>query len=538
MIGGEFSHRFFSADGFRFFLRLGFPTIVPESIPQPSAPSATPVVKIPSLIALIRTPLANPCSFGPDRLSSVFKAMPTSPFQVAIVGRPNVGKSALFNRLAGRRIAIVHDKPGVTRDRIAAPCTLTANPCELIDTGGIGAVNDDGFANQVTFEARIAMSSADLIIFVVDARAGLNPIDQEVAQLLRKANPNVILVLNKADSADHDHAGGDFAKLGFGTGIPTSAEHGRGMDTLLDTIDEDLSHLKARELEAKDDEDLKMGLKIAVVGKPNAGKSSLINAILKDERTIVSPVAGTTRDAVDIPYIWEGERHNIIDTAGLRKRSSMEDSIEVFSAMRSERSIRRADICLLVVDLAEGVAAQDRKIARMIQDEKKPCLIIANKFDLFHPEGQKSARVEMAREHLRKELFFLNYAPFVCVSAMKGDAIQHVFRTITRIRDNAQEVIGTGPLNRLLQDAFMKVPPPEHKRHRKRLKLFYATTAVNDRYQAIPVPEYVLFVNDKHLIVESYQNYLINTIQDKHPTDGLPIPISFRSRSKKDRMER
>lgn len=462
--------------------------------------------------------------------------MPISPFQVAIVGRPNVGKSALFNRLAGRRIAIVHDQPGVTRDRIAAPCTLTEHPCELVDTGGICAANEDGFSNAVTFEARIAMESSDLIIFVVDAREGINPIDQEVAQLLRKSNPNVILVLNKADSADHDDAGSDFARLGFGTGLPTSAEHGRGISTLIDTVDEELSKLEAREQEEIDEAELKDGLKIAVVGKPNAGKSSLINAILKDERTIVSSVAGTTRDAVDIPYIWENERHNLIDTAGLRKRSSMEDSVEVFSAMRSERSIRRADICLLVIDLAEGVAAQDRKIARMIQDEKKPCLIIANKFDLFHPEGQKGSRLQIAEEHLRRELFFLNYAPFVCVSAMKGHAIQHVFKTIARIRDNAQEVIGTGPLNRLLQEAFIKNPPPEHKRHRKRLKLFYATTAVNDRYQAIPVPEYVLFVNDKRLVVESFQNYLVNNIQERHPTDGLPLPLSFRSRSKADRI--
>ena len=464
--------------------------------------------------------------------------MPTSPFQVAIVGRPNVGKSALFNRLAGRRIAIVLDQPGVTRDRIAAPCTLTENPCELIDTGGICAFDRDGFSDQVTLEARIAMDSADLIVFVVDARAGINPIDEEVAQLLRKSNPNVILAMNKADSADHDNTASDFSRLGFGNGLPTSAEHGRGINDLLDRIDLELSKLEAKEQAEVDHDDLKDGLKIAVVGKPNAGKSSLINAILKDERTMVSEIAGTTRDAVDIPYVWGDEKHNIIDTAGLRKRSSMEDSIEVFSAMRSERSIRRADICLLVVDLAAGVAAQDRKIARLIQQEKKPCLIIANKFDLFHPEGQKSARVEAAEEHLRKELFFLDYAPFVCVSAMKGHAIQHVFKTISRIRDNAQEVIGTGPLNRLLQNAFIKNPPPEHKRHRKRLKLFYATTAVNDRYQAIPVPEYVLFVNDKHFVVESFNNYLINQIKDKHPTDGLPIPLSFRSRTKKDRLDR
>ena len=460
--------------------------------------------------------------------------MPTSPFQVAIVGRPNVGKSALFNRLAGRRIAIVHDQPGVTRDRIAAACIATETACELIDTGGICAVNEDGFSNAVTFEARIAMDSADLIVFVVDARAGINPIDEEVAALLRKSNPNVILVMNKADSADHDDTASDFARLGFGLGMPVSAEHGRGIDLLTGAIDEELSKVDSREREESDLEELKDGLKIAVVGKPNAGKSSLINAILKDERTIVSDVAGTTRDAVDIPYVWNNERHNLIDTAGLRKRSSMEDSVEVFSAMRSERSIRRADLCLLVIDLAAGVAAQDRKIARLIQQEKKPCLIIANKFDLFHPDGQKSARIEAATDHLRRELFFLDYAPFVCVSAMKGHAIQHIFKTITRIRDNSQTLIGTGPLNRLLQNAFIKNPPPEHKRHRKRLKLFYATTAVNDRYQAIPVPEYVLFVNDKHLVVESFQNYLVNTIKDQHPTDGLPIPISFRSRSKKE----
>ncbi|MEJ6718444.1 MAG: GTP-binding protein [Akkermansiaceae bacterium] len=464
--------------------------------------------------------------------------MPTSPFQVAIVGRPNVGKSALFNRLAGRRIAIVLDQPGVTRDRIAAPCTLTENPCELIDTGGICAFDKDGFSDQVTLEALIAMDSADLIVFVVDARAGINPIDEEVAQLLRKSNPNVILAMNKADSTDHDNTASDFASLGFGNGLPTSAEHGRGINDLLDRVDSELAKLEAKEQADVDHDDLKDGLKIAVVGKPNAGKSSLINAILKDERTMVSEIAGTTRDAVDIPYVWGDEKHNIIDTAGLRKRSSMEDSIEVFSAMRSERSIRRADICLLVVDLAAGVAAQDRKIARLIQQEKKPCLIIANKFDLFHPEGQKSARLETAEEHIRKELFFLDYAPFVCVSAMKGHAIQHVFKTISRIRDNAQEVIGTGPLNRLLQNAFIKNPPPEHKRHRKRLKLFYATTAVNDRYQAIPVPEYILFVNDKHFVVESFQNYLVNQIKDKHPTDGLPIPLAFRSRSKKDRRDR
>ena len=459
--------------------------------------------------------------------------MAQKPFQVAIVGRPNVGKSALFNRLAGRRIAIVHDRPGVTRDRIAAPCDLTETPCELIDTGGIGAALDDEFSKQVTIEARIAMDSCDLILFIVDAREGINPIDELVANLLRRAKCKVLLVMNKADHVEQEMISGDFAHLGFGEGLPTSAEHGRGMENLVDAIEENLSQLKA--IEEENSEDLGIGLKIAVVGKPNAGKSSLINAILDDERTIVSEIAGTTRDAVDIPYIWKGEKHNIIDTAGLRQRSRMDDSIEVFSAMRSERSIRRSDICLLVVDLNAGVSAQDRKIARMIQDEQKPCLIIANKFDLYHPGANKSARLEEAETHLRNELFFLTYAPFICVSAKLSQQIQHVFKTIEKIRKEAQNPIGTGQLNRLFQDAFIKNPPPEHKRHRKRLKLFYATTAVNDRYRAIPVPEYILFVNDKKFVVESFQNYLVNTVKAAHPTAGLPIPLSFRSRSQSDR---
>jgi len=460
--------------------------------------------------------------------------MPKAPFKVAIVGRPNVGKSALFNRLAGRRIAIVHDQPGVTRDRIGAPCALTETSCELIDTGGIAAAAEDPFSDAVTIEARIAMDTSDLILFVVDAREGLNPVDEMVANLLRKADPPVMLVLNKADHDEQDLASGDFARMGFGAGRPTSAEHGRGISELVEEMDAHLAEREAREQE--ESEDVSEGLKIAVVGKPNAGKSSLINAILRDDRTIVSDVAGTTRDAVDIPYVWQDERHLLIDTAGLRQRSRMDDSVEVFSAMRTERSIRRSDICLLVIDLAAGVSAQDRKIAKLIQKEQKPCLIIANKFDLYFPDGSKKARIEEAEEHLRRELFFLSYAPFICVSAQKGQAIQHIFKNIQAIREASQNVINTGQLNRLLQDAFIKTPPPEHKKYRKRVKLFYATTAVNDRYQTIPVPEYILFVNDKRFVVESFSNYITNTILSHHPTPGLPIPLSFRSRSQKDKL--
>jgi len=302
--------------------------------------------------------------------------MPT----IAIVGRPNVGKSAIFNRLAERRIAIVHDQPGVTRDRISAPCTLTEHPCTIIDTGGIGAHLEDGFAEQVTIEA--------------------DPVH---------------LILNKADHVEQELMSGDFAQIGFGAGLPISAAHGRGFGELTELIDDIITPIIEKEVEVEKEVEehiTREGLKIAIVGKPNAGKSSLINAILKDERTIVSEIAGTTRDAIDIPYEFGDERHTLIDTAGLRKRQQMDTSVEVFSAMRTEKSIRRADICLLVVDLAAGISAMDRKIAQTIKEERKPCLIILNKWDLYHPGGNRKDRLEQAEEQIRSELFFLSYAPF------------------------------------------------------------------------------------------------------------------------------
>ena len=458
--------------------------------------------------------------------------MPT----VAIVGRPNVGKSALFNRLAGRRIAIVHDQPGVTRDRISAPCYTTTTPCTLIDTGGIGATLDDGFGAAVATEADIAMQTADLILFIVDAKDGITSIDEALAQKLRRSKAPVQLVINKADNEKQEQLTGDFASLGYGDGITTSAELGKNMDQLADAIDKVVEPLH-RDIEEAEEVVKKEGLKIAIVGRPNAGKSSLINAILKDDRTIVSEIAGTTRDAVDVPYEFLGELHTLIDTAGLRRRPKMDSSVEVFSAMRAERSIRRADICLLVIDCAEGISAQDRKIARIIQNEKKPCLIVLNKFDLYHPEKQKNIRLEEATEHVRNELFFLAYAPYVCVSALKQQSIGLVFSKLAEIRKAAQAPITTGKLNRFLGAAFEK-KPPQAKKGTKRLKLLYATTAVNDRYTAIPVPTYILFVNDKRLLQENYEQYLTNRLREDHPSPGIPITFSVRSRNATDEKKR
>ena len=455
--------------------------------------------------------------------------MPT----LAIVGRPNVGKSALFNRLASRRIAIVHDQPGVTRDRIAAPCKLTAHACTLIDTGGIGATLDDGFGEQVAVEADIAMETADLILFIVDARDGLTPVDQELARKLRKARPPVQLVINKVDDPRHEEAFSDFAGLGFPSAIAVSAEHGRNIGQLVDAIDEVIAPLAAAAEEGAE-EAAREGIRLAVIGKPNAGKSSLVNAILKDDRTIVSEVAGTTRDAVDLPYSFGGERFTLIDTAGLRPRGRRDESVEVFSAMRTEKAIRRSDLCVLVIDLAEGVSAMDRKIARLVIEEKKPCVIVLNKFDLYHPDGSRSARIAEATEHVRRELFFLDYAPLVICSAKTGGAVDQVLREVLKIRKGAADIPSTGQLNRLLHAAFEVNPPPLDRKLKRRLKLYYATTAVAEKYTLIPVPTLVLFVNDKRLMTDSYQAFLANQYRKAHPAPGIPAVFSVRSRTRRE----
>lgn len=470
---------------------------------------------------------------------------------VAIVGRPNVGKSALFNRLVGRRIAIVHDQPGVTRDRLAAPCVMTEIPCEVVDTGGIGAALDDGFADQVTTEADIAMETANLIMFVVDCREDITLIDQRIAARLHKGNIPVMLVLNKADHVKQDASVGTFASLGFGAGVTVSAEHGRGFHELTSKMDELLEpfapHPEDEEetapieydengdpiiTESTKQEDIP--LKVAVVGRPNAGKSSLINAMLNDRRTIVSDVAGTTRDAIDIPYTHNGKPYLLIDTAGMRPRSRRDTSVEVFSAMRSEKAIRRSDICLLVIDIDAGVTQQDRRIASMIAEEKKPCIIVVNKFDLYHPDAAPKARKEAVEEHIRRELFFIDYAPFVALSALHGEGIPLVFKVLEKIRRISGEPLGTGQLNRFLQKAMDLNPPGIHKSYGRRLKLLYATKAVNEKYTAIPVPTYILFVNDKRLMTDSYEQYLRNRLRDFYPCPAIPITFSVRSRSRKD----
>lgn len=447
--------------------------------------------------------------------------------RIAIVGRPNVGKSAIFNRLAGRRISIVHDEPGVTRDRIAVEVKRARIPYELCDTGGIGAILDDGFADQVRAEADIAIAAADLILFVVDAREGLHPIDRDIARHLRSSGTQVLLLVNKVDTPKTDPLTLEFAALGFETQIDLSAAHGRNFGELEELIHGELSVLgfSADSGEDEADED---PVKIAIVGRPNVGKSSLINALLNDQRAIVSNVAGTTRDAVDVPYERDGNPYLLIDTAGIRKRTKRDTSVEVFSVMRSEKSIRRADICLLVIDASSGVTSQDRRIAKIVIDENKPCIVVLNKFDLYHPDAKYRDRIDQFREELGDDLFFLPYAPKVAISAKQRDHLGKIFEAVEKVLKAAAEPVPTGALNRLLHLSIERNPPPV--RMGKRLKLLYATQRREDEPGRVPVPEYLLFVNYAELMTRTYERFLENQIRSEYPMEGLPFVFEVKSR--------
>lgn len=502
---------------------------------------------------------------------------PSSPSAVArmaaIVGRPNVGKSALFNRLAGRSIAIVHDQPGITRDRLGAECRLGDAPFEITDTGGIGADVDVGFTERVRAEAEIAIATAGVILFVVDGQSGALPLDLELARRLRRSARDVLLVVNKIDRPDlpaHAARLADFSPLGFPEVYGVSAAHGHGLRPLVAAVERHLpppaaiSNLKSQ---------ISNPPKLALVGRPNVGKSSLTNAILGEARTIVSPVAGTTRDSVDVPAVVRGRPYVLVDTAGLRHRGKRDSSAEVFSAVRSERGIRRADLCVLVLDAAQGVTAQDRQIAGLIQEAGKPCVVAVNKWDLLagnvgsSPKEQRAHR-EAWLADARAELFFLPYAPFVAGSALHGEEVERLFKVVEKIRRGASARLGTGPLNRLLREAVERQPPP--MRGNRRLKLLYATqvagtnagatdASAEDRPEtddgekparkqrfsprtarlanrpapAIAPPTFLLFVNDPALMTDTYRRYLESCLREAEPYLGLPVFFKLRGREEK-----
>src|SRR5205085_9197092 len=399
---------------------------------------------------------------------------------VAIVGRPNVGKSALFNRLVGRKIAIVHDQPGITRDRISGICTRGERPCTLWDTGGMAVPQSrDELSAQVRRAAEEALSESDVLLFVVDAKDGLSPIDQELARVLRKSQKAVFLVINKIDTEKHEPLAAEFDSLGFEPSFAISAEHDRGISDLLGAIEQllpspvvpgDIKHQTSN---------LEPPLAIAIVGRPNVGKSSLINSIVRGNRAIVSELPGTTRDAVDILYERNGRKFVFIDTAGMRRRGKHSSSVEVFSVMRAERSIRRADLCVLIVDLTSGVTAQDKRIAGLIQEARKAGLVVLNKWDLVKPKRGERQKIRELADEARERIFFLGYAPVVIASASTGENVNRLFDLIGRIEAASSKRIGTGVLNRLMRAAFAATPPPMVKG--KRLKLFYAAQAAGTK---------------------------------------------------------
>ena len=475
---------------------------------------------------------------------------------VAIVGRPNVGKSALFNRLIGRKTSIVHGQPGITRDRLSAICRRGESPFTLWDTGGIFGAGETELTEQVRRAADEALRQSDLLLFVVDAKEGLLPVDEELGRMLRKARKPVVLVINKIDTEKHEPLAAEFDSLGFEQTISVSAEHDRGISELLSAIERLLpspANLQPRTSNTE------RPIAIAIVGRPNVGKSSLINSIVHSERAIVSELPGTTRDAVDVLYQRDGREFVFIDTAGIRRRGKHSSSAEVFSVMRAERSIRRADLCILTVDLTMGVTAQDKRIAGLIQKARKPAIIVLNKWDLVKPAHREKQVIRQLADEARARIFFLEYAPVLIASASTGENVNRLFASIEKLQHAASKRIGTGVLNRLLRQAFEANPPPLLKG--RRLKLFYATQPRSSGLRGrrnfgegghstegslakaslaektLPPLEFVLFVNDPDLINEGYRRYLEGRIRAAEPYPGLPVIVTLRPRSQKRRSQ-
>ena len=436
---------------------------------------------------------------------------------VAIVGRPNVGKSLLFNRLAGQRLSIVEDTPGVTRDRLYASCEWAGRSFDIVDTGGIEPSTDSEILTFMREQAMIAIDSATVIIFVCDIRSGVTAADQEVADMLQRSGKPVVLAVNKMDSVGPvDPEIYEFYSLGLGDPIALSAVHGHGTG---DVLDECLKHFPPEEAGEED----AGAIKLAFIGKPNVGKSSIVNKILGEERVIVSDVAGTTRDAVDTPFENEFGRYVLIDTAGIRRKSRVEDRVEKFSVMRAQLAIERADVCLIMIDARDGVTEQDTKVAGMAHEAGRASVILVNKWDLVEKDGKTMDRL---RADIRRDLSFMPYAPILFVSALTGQRVDKIFELANTVNEQANMRITTGVLNNVLADAQARVQPPTDKG--RRLKIFYMTQV------SVKPPTFVLFCNDSELFHFSYQRYIENQLRSTFSLTGTPIRLLIRERGDAD----
>ncbi len=434
---------------------------------------------------------------------------------VAVVGKPNVGKSTFFNKVCGGRISIVSDMPGVTRDRIYADAEWLGKKFTLVDTGGIQFKSDDIMFKHIRQQAQLALDLADVILFFCDYKTGLTAEDLDVAKLLRKANKPVVLVVNKVDNfLDADLS--DFYSLGFGEFFPIAAEQKQGLGDLLDSV---IAHFPPQ-----DDAEEADAIKIAVVGKPNAGKSSLVNKILGYDRTIVSDMAGTTRDAVDTPFTYNGANYLIIDTAGMRKKRSIEsDTVEQYSVMRALNAVRRADVCLIVLDAAEGLSEQDVKIAGYIHEQGKPSVVVINKWDLIEKDTHT---VELFKKKLSADLAFMDYFRYITVSALTGQRVGKLMDEVNYVYAKSTFRCSTGMLNDVVTDAVRAVEPPS--KNGRRAKIKYATQP------STQPPTFVFFTNNADLVHFSYRRYLENYLRRAFSLDGTPLKLIFRDGSDKE----
>ena len=434
---------------------------------------------------------------------------------IAIVGRPNVGKSMLFNKIIGRRLSIVEDTPGVTRDRIYGESDWRGRKFTLIDTGGIEPRTDNQILAFMRSQAQIAIDNATVIVFLCDIKTGMTASDQEVASMLQRCGKPVVLAVNKVDQGQSPDIY-EFYNLGLGDPIAVSAVHGHGTGDLLDAC---VQYFPPEDEEEEEDD----AIKVAVIGKPNAGKSSLVNKILGEERVIVSNVAGTTRDAIDSRFTNDKGSFVFIDTAGMRKKSKIEEDIEKYSVLRATMAIDRADVCLIMIDATEGVTEQDTKVAGMAHEAGKASIIVVNKWDLVDKDDKTMARMT---EDIRRDLAYMTYAPILFISAKTGQRVDKLFDMIDYVSNQATFRVTTGMLNTVLADAQTRVQPPTDKG--RRLKIYYMTQV------GVKPPHFVVFCNDRRLFHFSYQRYLENCIRSTFGLEGTPIILSIREKGDKE----
>jgi GTP-binding protein len=437
--------------------------------------------------------------------------------KLALVGRPNVGKSALFNRLCGKKISIVDDVEGTTRDRIYGTADFFGRTIEVIDTGGIAMDKELPFQEGIQRQAELALIEADTIVMVVDGKCGVTPADLEVARLLQTQGKPVVVAVNKVDHIDQSEAAFDFYRLGFEHVMPISALHGFQVAELLETAFREYSFT---DVEAVDDS----SIKVAIVGRPNVGKSTILNYLLGEERSVVSPVAGTTRDAIDAQLEIDGTAITLIDTAGIRKKKSEKESVDKFAAIRTERAIERSDICLLVMDAEVGMTAQDKKIASLIEEAGKGCILIFNKWDLV-----KGYRMEHCLQSLKTDTSFLSHCPTLFTSATTGRNLSKLVGEIQNVRTFQQQRITTGQLNKFLERAIQTYHPPMIQG--KRLRIYYMA-----HVETAP-PTFVLFVNYPKLMLDTYRRFLVHQFRQTYHFTGSPLVFLLRARSRKERHE-